>query len=130
MRSAVMNALQGHFLPEFLNRVDEMIIFHPLTKVEIRQIVKLQLARLEKQLGESQIDLDVSEKAVDAIAAEGYDPVYGARPLKRVIQQRILNPLAGEMLEGKHLPGTCLVIDVVGDGFIFDTKSASPAANS
>jgi ATP-dependent Clp protease ATP-binding subunit ClpB len=122
MRAAVMHALQGHFLPEFLNRVDEMIIFHPLTKVEIRQIVKLQLGRLEKQLAEGQIELHVSEEAVDAIAQEGYDPVYGARPLKRVIQQRILNPLAGEMLEGKHVPGSRLMIDVVGDGFLFDTQ--------
>jgi ATP-dependent Clp protease ATP-binding subunit ClpB len=121
IRSAVMDALQGHFLPEFLNRVDEIIIFHPLSKSEIRQIVKLQLGRLEKQLGESQIELEVTERAIDAIALEGYDPVYGARPLKRVIQQRILNPLAGEMLEGKHLAGTRLQIDEVGDGFVFHT---------
>ncbi|MBY0588900.1 ATP-dependent chaperone ClpB [bacterium] len=121
MRSAVMKALQGHFLPEFLNRVDEVIIFHPLAKTEIRQIVKLQLGQLEKQLAQSQIELEVSEGAIDAIAQEGYDPVYGARPLKRVIQQRILNPLAGEMLEGKHPPGTKLFVREVGDGFVFDS---------
>lgn len=119
MREGVMSALRSHFLPEFLNRVDDVIIFHALSADEIRQIVRIQMHRLEKQLAESGIEVVISDASVDAIAKEGYDPVYGARPLKRVIQQRILNPLAGEILEGKHPPGTKLRIDEVADGFVF-----------
>ncbi|MBX9656898.1 ATP-dependent chaperone ClpB [bacterium] len=120
MRKAVIEALRQHFLPEFLNRVDETIIFHPLTQQEIRQIVRIQLQRLSKQLAEADIQLEVTEKAIDAVAREGYDPVFGARPLKRTIQQRILNPLAGEILEGRHPAGTKLLIDEVDDGFVFE----------
>jgi ATP-dependent Clp protease ATP-binding subunit ClpB len=119
MREAVTAALRNHFLPEFLNRIDETIIFHPLSQNEIRQIVRIQLSRLRRQLAESQIEIEIDDAAVDAIAEEGYDPVYGARPLKRVIQQRLLNPLAGEILEGKHPPGARLRIERVADGFVF-----------
>ncbi len=96
MREAVQSALQGHFLPEFFNRIDETIIFHPLDREQIRKIVALQVRHLAAQLEQHGMQLDVTEAAMDMIANEGYDPTYGARPLKRVIQQQIQNPLASE----------------------------------
>ena len=95
----VMEVLEARLLPEFLNRIDEIIVFHPLRRDEIRQIVDLQLARVERQIAQQGLSIEVSEAARNAIAGQGYDPVYGARPLKRVIQQRIQNPLAVELLQ-------------------------------
>jgi ATP-dependent Clp protease ATP-binding subunit ClpB len=120
MREAVNEALQTRFLPEFLNRVDEVLIFHPLTAVQIRRIVELQIQRLQKQLGDRGVELEVTAAALDAIAAQGYDPTYGARPLKRVIQQRIQNPLATEMLKRDFTEGNCVKIDYVDGEFTFD----------
>ncbi|MFM9960773.1 MAG: ATP-dependent chaperone ClpB [Planctomycetaceae bacterium] len=94
----VMDALRREFLPEFLNRVDEVIVFHPLGRAEIRQIVDLQLRRLAKQLDENGFGFEISDAAKDQLGDEGYDPAYGARPLKRVIQQRLQNQLANELL--------------------------------
>lgn len=119
MRQRVFHILRQQFLPEFLNRVDEVVIFNNLDKHELRQIVHVQLDRLRQQLADARLDLLVTDAAADAIARIGYDPVYGARPLKRVIQQRIQNPLATEILEGKHAPGKILTIDYVADGFVF-----------
>ncbi len=124
MREAVMGALQTRFLPEFLNRVDEVLIFHPLKREHIRRIVELQIERLRKQLGEKQIDLDVSQAAIDQIAAVGYDPTYGARPLKRVIQQRIQNPLAIEMLKRDFREGTRVAVDYRDEAFTFEPVEA------
>jgi ATP-dependent Clp protease ATP-binding subunit ClpB len=119
IREAVTQSLGTRFLPEFLNRIDEVLIFHPLDQSQIHRIVGLQIERLRKQLAEKGIELIVTPAAIDAVAKEGYDPVYGARPLKRVIQQRIQNPLAVEILK-KELPeGSRLKIDYVGDGFTF-----------
>ncbi|MCA9091992.1 MAG: ATP-dependent chaperone ClpB [Planctomycetaceae bacterium] len=114
-----MEALRGHFLPEFLNRVDEVIVFHPLDKENIREIVDLQLRKLEQQLEENGYSLEVRESARDLLADEGYDPVYGARPLKRVIQQRLQNTLANEILSGDHPQGTKIVVDSHGNEFVF-----------
>ncbi len=100
IHNRVMDALQKHFLPEFLNRVDEVIVFHPLGRSEIREIVDLQLQRLNSQLEKNGYKLEVSEAAKQLLANEGYDPAYGARPLKRVIQQRLQNSLANELLAG------------------------------
>ncbi|MDZ7620464.1 MAG: AAA family ATPase, partial [Patescibacteria group bacterium] len=119
MREAVMGALQTRFLPEFLNRVDEVLIFHPLKREHIRRIVELQIERLRRQLADKQIELGVSEAAIDQIAAVGYDPTYGARPLKRVIQQRIQNPLAIEMLKGDFREGTSVRVDYRDGEFTF-----------
>src|SRR5262249_36984772 len=105
IREAVRGALQSNFLPEFLNRIDETIIFHPLDKTQIRKIVGLQVERLAAQLEEHGMKLHVTDEAMDAIAREGYDPTYGARPLKRVIQQQIQNPLASEILKGQFGEG-------------------------
>jgi len=119
MREAVIETLQTRFLPEFLNRVDEIMIFHPLNKAQIRKIVDLQVARLVKQLEEKGIALDVTEAARNEIAAEGYDPTYGARPLKRVIQQRVQNPLAVELLKREFAPGSRVTIDFADGEFTF-----------
>ncbi|MCO6455575.1 MAG: ATP-dependent chaperone ClpB [Pirellulaceae bacterium] len=127
IRQAVQAALRTQFLPEFLNRIDETIIFHPLTRDEISRIVDLQLARLGKQLAERDITLQVTDRARKQIAAEGYDPTYGARPLKRVIQQQIQNPLATEILKGRIAEGGGLRIDYE-QGFTFEAESNAPEA--
>jgi len=119
IREAVTEALESRFLPEFLNRIDETIIFHPLTPEQIRRIARLQIARLQRQLAEAKIQLEVTDAAVDAIAEQGYDPTFGARPLKRVIQQRIQNPLAVEVLKQDFGEGTRVRVDCVDGEFTF-----------
>jgi ATP-dependent Clp protease ATP-binding subunit ClpB len=122
MRDAVMETLNTRFLPEFLNRVDEIMIFHPLGPDQIRKIVDLQVARLRKQLLEKGIRLDVTNAALSAIAEEGYDPTYGARPLKRVIQQRVQNPLAVEMLKQEFGEGSGVKIGYRDGAFTFERE--------
>ncbi|MBS0260539.1 MAG: AAA family ATPase, partial [Planctomycetes bacterium] len=107
----VTDALRKHFLPEFLNRIDETIVFHPLGKEELREIVDLQLRRLEKLLAENKFTLKVTDTAKDLLVKEGFDPIYGARPLKRVIQQRLQNTLANEILAGNFPEGSEILID-------------------
>jgi len=120
----VMEALQREFLPEFLNRVDEVIVFHPLGRSEIREIVDLQLHRLNDQLEKNGYKLEVSDDAKTLLANEGYDPLYGARPLKRVIQQRLQNSLANELLAGRYSPGDTIIIDAARDGFVFTSRGS------
>ena len=117
MRREVMNLLKSEFLPEFLNRIDETIIFHPLGMDELTKIVDIQLRRLQGQLSEVGLTIRVSDEAKKEIADEGYDPAYGARPIKRVLQQRIANPLASAMLGQKVAEQG--VIDVGYDGYNF-----------
>jgi ATP-dependent Clp protease ATP-binding subunit ClpB len=131
IREAVRGALQSSFLPEFLNRIDETIIFHPLDKPQIRKIVALQVERLARQLEEHGIKLEVTDDALDAIAHQGYDPTYGARPLKRVIQQQIQNPLATEILKGNFGEGVTVRVDYRKDEFTFERiqqEKIQPAA--
>jgi ATP-dependent Clp protease ATP-binding subunit ClpB len=116
---AVLEVLQTRLLPEFLNRIDEIIVFHSLERDEIRQIVDLQVVRLEKLIEQQGITLQVSEAARNAIADDGYDPAYGARPLKRVIQQRIQNPLAVELLRGDFREGDSIHVDYRDGEFTF-----------
>ena len=123
IRSAVKEALQSHFLPEFLNRVDETIVFHPLNRSQIRRIVDLQIARLTQQLEQQNITLHVTERARNAVAAQGYDPTYGARPLKRVIQQQVQNPLATEILKGTVAEGGTVKLDYREENFVFERGS-------
>jgi len=127
VRERVMDVLRAEFLPEFLNRIDEVIVFHPLGRNEIREIVDLQLKMLEKRLQDNGYQLSVTEEARQLIATEGYDPAYGARPLKRVIQQRIQNGLANELLSGHFLPGQTIEIDGTPDGFVFRGSGAAKA---
>jgi ATP-dependent Clp protease ATP-binding subunit ClpB len=120
VRDAVKEALTARFLPEFLNRIDETIVFHPLDQKHIRRIVQFQVQRLIDQAAKAGITLDCTEAAIDEVARLGYDPVYGARPLKRVIQHQLQNELARELLSGKFPEGSRVKIDFVQDGFVFE----------
>jgi ATP-dependent Clp protease ATP-binding subunit ClpB len=123
MRSAVMESLQTRFLPEFLNRIDEIIVFHPLDRSQIRRIVDLQIEQLAKLLAQRDLSLEVTEAARQEIANRGYDPTFGARPLKRVIQTELQNPLASELLKGGYPEGSTVKIDFDGDEFTFKSLS-------
>ncbi len=125
IRSAVMDSLHLEFLPEFLNRIDEVIVFKPLSRDDIRQIVDLQLKSLERQLQENNFQLAVSDVARNLLAAEGYDPAFGARPLKRVIQQRLQNELARELLSGQFAEGAVISVDASDGEFTFWSEVAT-----
>jgi ATP-dependent Clp protease ATP-binding subunit ClpB len=112
VRRQVMDVLRQQFRPEFLNRVDEVIVFHPLSRDEMRAIIDIQLRGLMKRLEDRKIRVDLADRAKDLLIAEGYDPMYGARPLKRVIQRRVLDPLAVRVLEGEFREGDVIRIDV------------------
>jgi ATP-dependent Clp protease ATP-binding subunit ClpB len=112
MKAAVLGVVQAHFRPEFINRLDELVVFRPLEKKQIRKIALIQLTYLERRLAERQLRMEISDKALDLLGNVGFDPVYGARPLKRAIQQQLENPLAREILEGKFAAGATIVVDV------------------
>jgi len=114
MKASVMGVVQAHFRPEFINRLDELVVFRPLDKTQIRAIAKIQLAYLEKRLAERQLGLEVSDDALALLGNVGFDPVYGARPLKRAIQQQLENPLAREILEGRYPAGARIQVDAEG----------------
>ena len=111
--------MQQHFKPEFLNRVDDIIIFRPLGQAEIEHIVDLQLVRFERMLGERKLALEVTPEARRMLAEEGYDPAFGARPLKRAILKAIQDPLAEELLAAGYPNGSTVRVDVEGEGFKF-----------
>jgi ATP-dependent Clp protease ATP-binding subunit ClpB len=119
MRDKVLDVLRTHFRPEFLNRIDETVIFHALRRNEIRSIAALQIKRIENRLSDRKISLKLSEEAKDYIAAVGYDPSYGARPLKRAIQREIENPIANKILEGTFAEGHQISITVEDDKLVF-----------
>jgi ATP-dependent Clp protease ATP-binding subunit ClpB len=121
MHQAIQDSLKARFLPEFLNRIDDIIVFEPLRREQIQKIVGLQLKRLEKQLAENHYRLSVSDRAIAAISMEGYDPVYGARPLKRVIQKRLQNPIASELLRHDDSHGGSIHVDYANDEFQIQT---------
>jgi len=125
MRSRVLEALRSHFRPEFLNRVDDRIIFHTLTRAELREIVGLQLQRLQKLLSEQKITLELTAAARDRIVEVGYDPVYGARPLKRAIQRELENPMATKLLENTFESGDTVIIDCADNALTFTKKDES-----
>jgi len=127
MRAAVMEIVQQSFRPEFINRIDDIVVFRPLGTDQIRRIVDIQLAFLRKRLAERSMDLNLDDRARDLIGEAGYDPVYGARPLKRVIQQQIENPLAQQILKGDFGPGDS-VQTTVRDGRLVFEKSVQKAA--
>jgi len=111
IKAAVMEVVGQHFRPEFINRIDDVVVFHPLVQSEIRQIVTIQLASLQKRLADRDITLNLTDAALDQLAEAGFDPVYGARPLKRVLQQRLENTLAHEILTGAFGPGDSISVD-------------------
>jgi ATP-dependent Clp protease ATP-binding subunit ClpB len=122
VRESVLAEVRRAFRPEFLNRIDEIVIFDRLSDKEIGRIVDIQLARLAKRLGKQNLHLELSDKARAYLAKEGYDPAYGARPLKRVIQQKILDPLSMEILDGRIHEGQTIHADVSGGELTFSTK--------
>jgi ATP-dependent Clp protease ATP-binding subunit ClpB len=122
IRRRVMDALREHFRPEFLNRVDEIIFFHALSQEHLKQIVEIQIAGLMKRLEERKIHVQLTDAAKDQLVREGYDPTYGARPLKRTIQRRVLDPLALRVLEGDFLEGDTVVVDAGADGLRFEKR--------
>jgi ATP-dependent Clp protease ATP-binding subunit ClpB len=119
MQKQVMQSLRNHFRPEFLNRIDDLIIFHTLKRDELRRIVVLQIKRIEQLLDEQKITLSLSESALDQIVSAGYDPVYGARPLKRAIQRELENPIATKILENAFMAGDKILIDCVDNQLVF-----------
>lgn len=122
MKRAVMDEVNKHFRPEFINRIDETVVFHPLAEKQIRQIADVQIVRLRRRLQERDLDLEISKSALDYLAEIGYDPVYGARPLKRAIQHYLENPLAHDILSGKFLPGQKIKVDRSKEGLTFSVK--------
>ncbi|WP_339898455.1 ATP-dependent chaperone ClpB [uncultured Gilvimarinus sp.] len=119
MKAAVMEVVGQHFRPEFINRVDEAVVFHPLGKAQIRGIADIQVGLLAKRLADKDMSLGLSDGVMDRLAEAGFDPVYGARPLKRAIQQSIENPLAQEILAGKFAPGDVIQAELAGDTIVF-----------
>ena len=122
MKDAVMEVVGGHFRPEFINRIDEVVVFHPLGREQIRGIADIQLDLLRKRLAERDLGLELDDTVMNKLAAVGFDPVYGARPLKRAIQQLVENPLANDILSGKFVPGSIIHGTLQGDKIFFEPK--------
>jgi len=120
IKSTVLEVVGQHFRPEFINRIDEVVVFHPLLREQIRAIADIQFDYLRKRLAERDLALELSEAALDKIGEAGFDPIYGARPLKRAIQQYIENPLAQAILSGRYLPGDTVRVAVQDDKLVFD----------
>ena len=119
MKAAVMGVVQAHFRPEFINRLDDIVVFHPLDKAQIKSIARIQLRGLEKRLGERGLKLELSEQAFELLGNVGFDPVYGARPLKRAIQAQVENPLASRILAGEFGQGDTIRVDAQGGHLVF-----------
>ncbi|HRY16199.1 MAG TPA: AAA family ATPase, partial [Candidatus Competibacteraceae bacterium] len=119
MKSMVMAQVADHFRPEFVNRIDEVVVFHPLGREQIRAIADIQIGYLRQRLADRQISLEVSAAALDKLGEAGFDPVYGARPLKRAIQQELENPLARRILAGEFGPGDKVRVDSGREGLTF-----------
>ncbi|MDO5696300.1 MAG: AAA family ATPase, partial [Eubacteriales bacterium] len=119
VKEVVMEEVKQNFRPEMINRIDEIVVFHGLDKANIRAIAKIQLKSLEKRLHDLDLHLQVDEEALDVLAEEGFDPVYGARPLKRAIQAEIENPLAKKILAGEYLPESTIMVGTKDGKLIF-----------
>ncbi|MDQ1363120.1 MAG: ATP-dependent Clp protease ATP-binding subunit ClpB [Pseudomonadota bacterium] len=128
MKAAVMSIVGKHFRPEFINRIDESVVFHPLGREQIRAITAIQISYLRKRLQDKDMDLVLSEAALDKLGEAGFDPVYGARPLKRAIQQTLENSLAQQLLQGKYMPGDVIEVDVAKDELVFAAGKKKVAA--
>src|SRR5690606_26445399 len=119
MKAAVMGVVQAHFRPEFINRLDDIVVFHPLGRDQIRELAKIQMAGLAKRLAERGLRVEVTDAAFDLLGNVGFDPVYGARPLKRVIQQQLENPLAQKILAGEFGQGDTVRVDAEAGALVF-----------
>jgi len=129
-RRKVTDALRDHFRPEFLNRIDEIIFFHPLGREHMKRIIDIQLAGLMKRLEERKIHVTLTDSAREQLVLEGYDPNYGARPLKRTIQRRVLDPLALRVLEGDFVEGDTITVDGTTGGLVFEKPAFAAGAAS
>ncbi len=127
MKTAVMEIVSKQFRPEFINRIDDAIVFHPLAQKHIRSITEIQLQQLQARLEDKEITLEYSDAAIEKLSEAGFDPVYGARPLKRAIQELVENPLAHEMLSGNILPGQIVTVDLTGEELSFNQKTSVAA---
>jgi ATP-dependent Clp protease ATP-binding subunit ClpB len=128
MKSAVMEIVGQHFRPEFVNRIDDIVVFHPLGREQIRRIVDIQIGYLRRRLRERDMDLTLDDAARDRLGESGFDPVYGARPLKRAIQQQVENPLAQRILRGEFAPGDTVSITVRSGDLVFAKGPRAAAA--
>jgi ATP-dependent Clp protease ATP-binding subunit ClpB len=128
MKTDIMEIVGQHFRPEFLNRVDDVVVFHPLAAEHIRRIVDIQLEHLRRRLSDRDMTLVLEEDARKRLAEAGYDPVYGARPLKRAIQQQVENPLAQRILAGDFGPGDTIRVTVDGERLAFGKAASAEAA--
>jgi ATP-dependent Clp protease ATP-binding subunit ClpB len=129
MKQQVMAALRAQFRPEFLNRVDDIIIFHPLRTEQLNRIVDIQLAAVAKRLEDRHLRIELTDAAKAVLAAEGFDPVYGARPLKRVIQRDVLNPLSLKLLQGEFREGDVIRVDVREGMLMFEKAAVAQPAS-
>ena len=127
MKTTVMEIVSKQFRPEFINRIDDAIVFHPLAQKHIRSITEIQLQQLQARLEDKEITLEYSDAAIEKLSEAGFDPVYGARPLKRAIQELVENPLAHEMLSGNILPGQIVTVDLTGEELSFNQKTSVAA---
>jgi ATP-dependent Clp protease ATP-binding subunit ClpB len=127
VRRQVTDALRQHFRPEFINRIDEVIFFHALSEAHIKEIIEIQVTQLLKRLEERKIHVTVTDPAKDLLVREGYDPMYGARPLKRAIQRLVLDPLALRVLEGEFGEGDRVVVDAEADRLAFSKRQTVKA---
>jgi ATP-dependent Clp protease ATP-binding subunit ClpB len=121
-------AMRDHFRPEFLNRIDEIVVFAELDREQLGEIVELQLGRLRERLAERGLELELTDAAKDSLAEAGWDPAYGARPLKRAIQRLLENPLALRLLEGEFAPGDAIRVHAGEDGLVFEKEAAATVA--
>jgi ATP-dependent Clp protease ATP-binding subunit ClpC len=122
LRERTERALREFFRPEFLNRVDEVIIFEPLTEKELEQIVELMVDEVQDRLADRHVELELTEAAKAKLVKEGFDPVFGARPLRRVVTRQVENPLSKRILEGEFGDGDTVVMDVTDEGYTFERK--------
>jgi ATP-dependent Clp protease ATP-binding subunit ClpB len=125
IKQTVMAEVQQHFRPEFINRIDDTVVFQPLTKEQVGDIATIQFDVLRSRLADQDVDIELTQEAVDVLVEEGYDPVYGARPLKRVIQRRIENPLAQHILAGDYPPGSKVLVTTSEGEFQFQAAKAA-----
>jgi len=129
MKNNVMNELKKNFRPEFLNRIDEIIVFHPLEEEHLKQIVGLMIDNLAERLKQNSIEIEVSDEAKALLAKKGFDPVYGARPLRRAVQSMVEDRLAEEMLEGRVKSGDKVFVDVKDDELVFVKDKSELVSN-
>jgi ATP-dependent Clp protease ATP-binding subunit ClpC len=126
LRSDIQDMLRRTFRPEFLNRIDEIVIFHTLTREQVHQIVDLQMKEIAGRLSEHGITIELTDAAREWLANEGYDPQFGARPLRRTLQKRVESPLSVELLRGEFKVGDAVVVDAGEEGLVFRKKEPAP----